>query len=201
MLLTSLLPVSVFQAGHVCGDSMDLVNGRPTGSLRISLGYTSVLSDIRAFWQFLCDCFIQGNPNLINALSRTKFQLDNPDPAHDTVAVQGKNQCNMDLSSNIGIADSKSCVSHTRDSNRTVEFQKSSDGSITNVIRDAGADAIVSNDVEDSGNSKLQDKMVLLKGRKAISSEGNRPVPHLEKIFVYPVKSCGAFEVSFFFFW
>ncbi len=32
-------------AGHVCGDSMDLINGKPTGSIRISFGYFSSKSD------------------------------------------------------------------------------------------------------------------------------------------------------------
>ena len=32
-------------AGHVCGDSMDMVNGRPTGSIRVSFGYFSLKAD------------------------------------------------------------------------------------------------------------------------------------------------------------
>jgi molybdenum cofactor sulfurtransferase len=29
-------------AGHVCGDNVDLIDGKPTGSIRISFGYFSV---------------------------------------------------------------------------------------------------------------------------------------------------------------
>ena len=32
-------------AGHVCGDNMDLINGRPTGSIRVSFGYYSIKDD------------------------------------------------------------------------------------------------------------------------------------------------------------
>ena len=32
-------------AGHVCGDSMDLINGKPTGSIRVSFGYYSIKAD------------------------------------------------------------------------------------------------------------------------------------------------------------
>jgi len=32
-------------AGHVCGDSVDIIAGKPTGSIRISFGYFSTKSD------------------------------------------------------------------------------------------------------------------------------------------------------------
>ena len=32
-------------AGHVCGDNMDLIDGRPTGSIRVSFGYYSNKAD------------------------------------------------------------------------------------------------------------------------------------------------------------
>ena len=35
------------QAGHVCGDSVDLVDSRPTGSVRVSFGYMSTVQDVR----------------------------------------------------------------------------------------------------------------------------------------------------------
>ena len=33
--------ISNHKAGHVCGDDVDLVNGKPTGSIRVSFGYYS----------------------------------------------------------------------------------------------------------------------------------------------------------------
>ncbi|KAK1337756.1 LOW QUALITY PROTEIN: hypothetical protein QTO34_002389 [Cnephaeus nilssonii] len=41
------------QAGHVCGDDVDLVDGQPTGSVRISFGYMSTLEDAQAFLKFI----------------------------------------------------------------------------------------------------------------------------------------------------
>ncbi|CAK6447994.1 unnamed protein product [Pipistrellus nathusii] len=41
------------QAGHVCGDDVDLVDGQPTGSVRISFGYMSTLEDAQAFLEFI----------------------------------------------------------------------------------------------------------------------------------------------------
>ncbi|KAL1773355.1 molybdenum cofactor sulfurase [Sigmodon hispidus] len=42
-----------FQAGHVCGDDVDIIDGRPTGSVRISFGYMSTLEDAQAFLRFI----------------------------------------------------------------------------------------------------------------------------------------------------
>uniref|UniRef100_A0A8C8YID0 Molybdenum cofactor sulfurase n=1 Tax=Prolemur simus TaxID=1328070 RepID=A0A8C8YID0_PROSS len=43
------------EAGHVCGDNIDLVDGQPTGSVRISFGYMSTLEDAQAFLRFIVD--------------------------------------------------------------------------------------------------------------------------------------------------
>ncbi|EDO48957.1 predicted protein, partial [Nematostella vectensis] len=50
---------SHFQAGHVCGDQFDLIDGQPTGSVRISFGYMSNFSDAWKFVQFLKKCFVE----------------------------------------------------------------------------------------------------------------------------------------------
>jgi len=49
---------SMFQAGHVCGDGMDLIDGKPTGSIRISFGYCSTLEDALQFLRFVDECFL-----------------------------------------------------------------------------------------------------------------------------------------------
>ncbi|XP_037661814.1 molybdenum cofactor sulfurase isoform X2 [Choloepus didactylus] len=41
------------QAGHICGDDVDLIDGQPTGSVRISFGYMSTLEDAQAFLRFI----------------------------------------------------------------------------------------------------------------------------------------------------
>ncbi|XP_066535339.1 molybdenum cofactor sulfurase [Hoplias malabaricus] len=46
------------QAGHVCGDNIDLVEGRPTGSIRISFGYMSTFEDCQSFLKFVVNCFV-----------------------------------------------------------------------------------------------------------------------------------------------
>ncbi|CAI7996368.1 Molybdenum cofactor sulfurase, partial [Geodia barretti] len=49
---TSLI-LNHLEAGHICGDSMDIINGKPTGSVRVSFGYMSTLKDAKTFVSFV----------------------------------------------------------------------------------------------------------------------------------------------------
>lgn len=51
--------LSLFKAGHVCGDNIDLVKGQPTGSVRVSFGYMSTFEDCQKFLNFVADCFVE----------------------------------------------------------------------------------------------------------------------------------------------
>ncbi|KAJ1202756.1 hypothetical protein NDU88_006552, partial [Pleurodeles waltl] len=48
-----------FKAGHVCGDDVDVIDGRPTGSIRISFGYMSTFEDAQTFLKFIIDTFVK----------------------------------------------------------------------------------------------------------------------------------------------
>lgn len=50
-----------FEAGHVCGDDRDLIDGRPTGAVRVSFGYMSTLEDAQKVLQFIIDCFLENS--------------------------------------------------------------------------------------------------------------------------------------------
>lgn len=51
--------VILVKAGHVCGDSIDLVDGQPTGSVRVSFGYVSTFEDCQRFLKFVTECFVE----------------------------------------------------------------------------------------------------------------------------------------------
>lgn len=70
--LTSAQLESNLKAGHVCGDEIDLIDGRPTGSVRISFGYMSDLSDAKRFISFIEEGFIE---KLCAASSRSETEL------------------------------------------------------------------------------------------------------------------------------
>jgi molybdenum cofactor sulfurtransferase len=44
--------------GHVCGDHIDLINDRPTGAIRVSIGKESIWEDCDAFVAFLENFFV-----------------------------------------------------------------------------------------------------------------------------------------------
>ena len=51
-----------FHAGHVCGDGVDVLEGRPTGAIRVSFGYYNAERDVQRLVGFLRDHFLQTAP-------------------------------------------------------------------------------------------------------------------------------------------
>lgn len=48
-------------AGHVCGDHIDLINGQPTGAIRISFGKDSLWEDLDEFVLFVAKTFVNSH--------------------------------------------------------------------------------------------------------------------------------------------
>ena len=57
--LTDTDLLAMYEAGHVCGDMQDMLDDKPTGSVRISLGYMSDKSDIDRLIQLIRTNFLQ----------------------------------------------------------------------------------------------------------------------------------------------
>ncbi|KAI7979425.1 Molybdenum cofactor sulfurase [Camellia lanceoleosa] len=55
--LSHLDLLSNIEAGHICWDDHDIVNGKPTGAVRISLGYMSTFEDAKKFINFIVNSF------------------------------------------------------------------------------------------------------------------------------------------------
>ncbi|CAL5402452.1 unnamed protein product [Camellia sinensis] len=49
--------LSNIEAGHICWDDHDIVNGKPTGAVRISFGYMSTFEDAKKFINFIVNSF------------------------------------------------------------------------------------------------------------------------------------------------
>ncbi|XP_074035485.1 molybdenum cofactor sulfurase isoform X2 [Leptinotarsa decemlineata] len=47
-----------FSSGHVCGDQNDLIDGYPTGTIRLSFGYMSTKEDCDTFLKMIESCFV-----------------------------------------------------------------------------------------------------------------------------------------------
>ncbi|KOB69976.1 Molybdenum cofactor sulfurase, partial [Operophtera brumata] len=48
----------MYKAGHKCGDEFDLINGKPTGAVRVSFGYYNTFRDVDAFILMIYRCFV-----------------------------------------------------------------------------------------------------------------------------------------------
>ena len=71
------------EAGHVCGDDIDIVNGKPTGAIRASLGKESIWEDIDTLVCFIRETFVDGRTGGISNNSNA----GNPD---ETISASGQ---------------------------------------------------------------------------------------------------------------
>ncbi|VDO95089.1 unnamed protein product [Soboliphyme baturini] len=51
--------VQNYEHGKRCGDQVDIVNGKPVGSVRVSFGWLSTEADVDAFFRFITSCFVE----------------------------------------------------------------------------------------------------------------------------------------------
>ncbi|KAL9578623.1 MAG: hypothetical protein Q9212_005597 [Teloschistes hypoglaucus] len=69
-----------FSAGHRCGNENDLIGGKLTGIIRVSLGATSNIQDIEAFVHFLEEFFVDNccypEPRTQNPNADTSFYIE-----------------------------------------------------------------------------------------------------------------------------
>ncbi len=47
------------QAGHVCGDMRDIIDGVPTGAIRVSIGYMTTRENIDLLLGLIFNCWIK----------------------------------------------------------------------------------------------------------------------------------------------
>ncbi|XP_038593086.1 molybdenum cofactor sulfurase isoform X1 [Micropterus salmoides] len=130
------------QAGHVCGDSIDLVDGQPTGSVRVSFGYMSTFEDCQKFLNFVAECFVE-KPVTVDHVRLEKLKTA-------TAASKGLNKDPP---------------------------IKITNGEIYKV------------------DEKEEPREVSLRGSGHRDSNGHGEAYTLTNIYIYPIKSCGAYEV------
>ncbi|XP_062374950.1 molybdenum cofactor sulfurase [Sardina pilchardus] len=138
------------EAGHICGDNIDLVDGRPTGSVRVSFGYMSTFEDCQKFLSFIVNCFTD-KPLRVDKerLARLKLAV----PVENTVGHFNSSPSNGQLG-------------HKADQRET-------------------APSLISS--TNGGEIMIQTPK---------RREEKNSIQTLTNIFIYPIKSCAAFEVK-----
>lgn len=49
----------IHKSGHVCGDEIDLIDGKPTGAIRASFGYFNTFQDVDKLLNMISRCFVK----------------------------------------------------------------------------------------------------------------------------------------------
>jgi len=157
-----------YQAGHVCGDGMDLVDGSPTGIIRISFGYTSTLQDADKFLKFISECFIEGLEQSITTLHYTVAQATTPA---------------QDLSASETVSSAKSPALGPP------QYFSSTFTSDPDTIK---PDTIKPDTIKPDTIKPDTIKPDAIKPDTIKHVSGCR----LAELYIYPIKSCGSFQVS-----
>ncbi|KAG7512611.1 molybdenum cofactor sulfurase [Solea senegalensis] len=129
------------QAGHVCGDSIDLVDGQPTGSIRVSFGFMSTFEDCQRFLKFVSKCFVE-KPVKVDQVRLEKLKTTTAEPLGSSETPPVK------------ITNGK-------------KYEED----------------------EEKPTAASQ------KGFEYRDSKSHREAYTLTNIYIYPIKSCGAYEV------
>ena len=64
------------QRGHVCGDDVDLIDGRPVGSIRVSFGYYSKVEDADAVLELIEEHFVDASVEHAEGQPRAAVNLE-----------------------------------------------------------------------------------------------------------------------------
>ena len=168
-------------AGHVCGDDVDLIEGKPTGSVRISFGYMSNFADAKTFLTFLHECFLEGVQDDASQRSGTT--------AHRSLIGVPDTDINDGDTENQTVSTASSAVPqvlHKGNTTEVVDCHKS------NVQEDNTMPNNREKDLPlDLQHSVLTWGTTITQLEQDCSYSGLR----LEQICLYPIKSCAAFKV------
>ncbi|KAJ7410711.1 Molybdenum cofactor sulfurase [Pitangus sulphuratus] len=151
------------QAGHVCGDDIDLVDGRPTGSVRISFGYMSSFEDAQNFLNFIIATRLSKSDTEIPFKSVMK--LTTPSVSDDLPSFKNADKLSPILE--ISDGDLRSNLSATKTSVNWQPLETEAES-----IRAAVSETAV-----------------------PTCRKGGKPIT-VANIYLYPIKSCSAFEVT-----
>ncbi|XP_011498068.1 PREDICTED: molybdenum cofactor sulfurase 3 [Ceratosolen solmsi marchali] len=141
-----------YDTGYTCGGTTDLINGKPTGAIRVSFGYMSTIKDAKVILHMLKKCFVNGHEVIKYPAWLSNFKLN----------LYSK----MNYDNNVDING----VSN--------EFTKNER---ENVV---------------AGENWFPQLCSVITSSNLFKSYNTKKYCKLSKIFVYPIKSCGGYEVQ-----
>ncbi|XP_011702725.1 PREDICTED: molybdenum cofactor sulfurase 3 [Wasmannia auropunctata] len=148
-----------YEAGYTCGGAADLMNGKPTGAVRISFGYMSTIKDVQTVLLMITKCFID-------------------EPCIRKVPQWWEDRKMKGIHKN---------HRHFYNSN-ILDY---SIPCITNSEKN-----IVNNNLRNNFHNKSEslDRIMNSINSSKISTQISKCT--LQRLFIYPIKSCGAYEIA-----
>ena len=208
----------------MCGDDKDLIDGKPTGAVRVSLGYMSSLQDVRTCLQFLVDCFLEnshkpvfvekilknqsvstGSENIVKQPTEVEMKYSFKKPMTNDERAESSARLSEADNQGDNIEDAVKETVDTSGKQETFhtlkEHQAEPKTMISSVVKldnkvpmdDGGCiDRINNEAIENQIRGQLYTNHVVDETLGNVPAQGRI----LTDIFVYPIKSCGAFKVS-----
>ncbi|KFO27398.1 molybdenum cofactor sulfurase [Fukomys damarensis] len=156
------------EAGHVCGDNVDLIDGQPTGSVRISFGYMSTLEDAQAFLRFIV---------------ATRLCLPGSQPVPQASTGEAGAPTTEGKAQDMPTVTGRHCVS-PREGTRMGSGVWNNSSSTVNIV-----------DLCASLRKAVRTQKTPSEKAAGILP-GDRGPYTVTNLYLYPIKSCAAFEVT-----
>lgn len=172
----------LFQAGHVCGDAHDLVDGSPTGAVRVSFGYMSSYEDADLLLKMVQDCFVD-QPIIVDVswMEKEKVTLSTSNDQSETVQSELDNEQTVTKDNEWRTANGE-----CDDSTEAFKERRSPSKSSTSVA---------SKDLSVQSLNNIGSIVQASSFPKDLSDDRSVGLT-LTDIVIYPVKSCGGFSVQ-----
>ncbi|XP_053119151.1 molybdenum cofactor sulfurase isoform X2 [Hemicordylus capensis] len=158
------------QAGHVCGDNIDVVDGRPTGSVRISFGYMSTFEDAQTFLKFIIATRLSG----CNVIGCNVINLPSPGDAISNLVAFPREDSHT------------SCNSANKLPLKRIIMDSQLSTSSSSAIMLASLQ---------SAERHSETGMVGIPENSAEAQQSSRRPITVTNIYLYPIKSCAGVEV------
>ena len=166
----------------MCGDTVDLIEGRPTGSVRVSFGFSSTLDDARRFLRFVGECFLDDSACHVPCRASECISSDVTVESISASVLRSPAACDniSGVGESVTVSTSASDV-HSRHQFPADELESPADvDALTGDSGDDGSGAVCEGPASNS----------------LLPAESTDSSLQLVRMFIYPVKSCAAVEVN-----
>ncbi|XP_029711379.1 molybdenum cofactor sulfurase 2 [Aedes albopictus] len=82
-----------YEMGKVCGDDTDMIEGQPTGTVRVSFGYMNKKEDVDRLVEIISDCFVSKTASNVAKVSPMRNEIQNEGIALKAIYIYPIRSC------------------------------------------------------------------------------------------------------------